>query len=57
MWGCKKHWYSLPKRLQAKIWDAYEPGQEVTMTPSPAYLEAARVVDEWIRDHERKMTR
>lgn len=30
----------------------YVPGQEVTMTPSPAYLEAAREVDEWIKEQK-----
>lgn len=52
MWGCKKHWFTLPKHLRDKIWAAYRPGQEKDMRPSEAYLEAAREVQEWIREHE-----
>lgn len=48
MWGCRKHWSSLPVVLQRKIWKAYVPGQEVNKTPSPAYLKAARQVQNWI---------
>lgn len=48
MWGCKPHWFKLPKRLRDLIWDTYEVGQEVTMTPSDAYLAAVHEVQEWI---------
>lgn len=51
MWGCKAHWFKLPRHLRAKIWAAYKPGQEITMKPSEAYLEAAAAAQEWIRDH------
>lgn len=51
MWGCKPHWFRLPLALRQRIWAAYEPGQEETLTPSDAYLEAARLVDEWIASH------
>ena len=23
MWGCKKHWFMLPKHLRDRIWAAY----------------------------------
>ncbi len=49
MWGCRPHWFALPKHLRDAIWDAYRPGQEVTMTPSDEYLAAADSVDAWIR--------
>ena len=49
MWGCKVHWYKLPQVLRNKIWRAYEPGQEVTMTPSDEYLTVAREVQDWIK--------
>lgn len=52
MWGCKMHWFALPKRLRDKIWRTYRPGQEITMTPSKAYLEAANEVQKWIREGE-----
>ena len=52
MWGCKKHWYKLPQALRNKIWATYKPGQEVNMTPSVAYLEAAKEVQNWIEINE-----
>ena len=48
MWGCREHWFTLPKRLRDLIWDAYVPGQEITKTPSAAYLAAAKQVQTWI---------
>jgi hypothetical protein len=47
-WGCRKHWYMLPKHLRDAIWQAYRPGQEVDATPSQSYMEVARKVREWI---------
>lgn len=52
MWGCKPHWFKLPYGLRAMIWASYEPGQEVDMSPSEDYLEAAREAQEWIAEHE-----
>jgi hypothetical protein len=37
MWGCKPHWFKLPKQLRDRIWATYEIGQEVSMTPSHAW--------------------
>lgn len=51
MWGCKTHWFRLPKCLRDAIWDTYVPGQEVTMTPSREYIAVAREVQEWIKEH------
>lgn len=48
MWGCKQHWFTLPAALRAKVWKAYVPGQEETLTPSEEYLEVAREVQRWI---------
>lgn len=48
MWGCKPHWFKLPKRLRDRIWTTYEVGQEERMDPSDEYLEAAREVQDWI---------
>jgi hypothetical protein len=50
MWGCKAHWFSLPKRLRDRIWRAYRPGQEITKTPSAEYIEAAQEVQRWIKE-------
>lgn len=49
MWGCKPHWFKLPKHLRDHIWGAYEIGQEIWGTPSDEYLAVAREVQDWIR--------
>ena len=54
MWGCKPHWFALPKHLRDRIWATYRPGQEITKTPSPAYLEAAREIQAWIKERAEK---
>jgi hypothetical protein len=51
MWGCKAHWYKLPKILRDRIWAAYVPGQEVDMSPSEEYLQVADDVQRWISEH------
>lgn len=51
MWGCRPHWFTLPKRLRDAIWATYVPGQEVRKDPSEAYLEVASEVDRWCREH------
>ena len=51
MWGCKPHWFALPKRLRDKVWAAYRPGQEETMAVSNAYFAVADEVQEWIREN------
>jgi hypothetical protein len=53
MWGCRRHWFMLPKSLRDQIWATYRPGQEEDMEPSPAYLEAAEAVQEWIKANHR----
>lgn len=50
-WGCRSHWMRLPKFLRDKIWDAYEPGQEVSMSPSARYLEVMGEVERWIEEN------
>lgn len=50
-WGCTPHWYQLPKALRDQIWATYRPGQEVTKTPSRAYIEAAQAVQAWIKEY------
>jgi hypothetical protein len=51
MWGCKVHWFALPKALRDKVWETYEPRQEADLSPSDAYLSVADEVQTWIRDH------
>lgn len=50
MWGCKAHWFTLPKPLRDRIWATYRRGQEVTKTPSAEYMKAADDVQQWIRN-------
>ena len=50
-WGCKEHWFKLPMRLRNRIWASYSIGQEINMTPSKKYLEVAREVQNWIKEH------
>lgn len=52
MWGCRPHWYAIPKRLRDAIWRTYRPGQEVHGTPSESYVAAARAVQDWIATRE-----
>lgn len=52
MWGCKKHWFMLPKQLRDRIWATYRPGQEITKDPSDEYMAAALSVQRWIRDRK-----
>lgn len=48
MWGCKTHWFRLPKKLRDMIWLAYRPGQEQDRRVSERYRMVARLVQEWI---------
>lgn len=57
MWGCRQHWFTLPGELRSRIWAAYVPGQEITKTPSEAYLAVAREADVYARDYERQRRR
>lgn len=52
MWGCKQHWFRLPKEIRDEIWRTYRPGQEKTLTPSAAYLAAADRAEQWIKSQE-----
>ncbi len=52
MWGCKAHWFMLPRALRNKVWATYQPGQEKTMTPSAAYLAVAKEVQTWIAQRQ-----
>lgn len=51
MWGCKKHWFTLPKTLRDKVWMYYRPGQEIKLNPSTKYLNVAKEVDKWIASY------
>lgn len=53
VWGCKSHWFQLPKRLRDRIWSTYRAGQEIDITPSAEYLKVASEVQLWIRVNAR----
>lgn len=48
MWGCREHWFKLPKPLRDQIWKEYRPGQEIDGRPSARYLATAQLVQMWI---------
>jgi len=50
-WGCRDHWYRLPRSIRDKIWSTYRPGQEETLSPSREYVEAARIAQRWIAEN------
>lgn len=52
MWGCKAHWFSLPRKLRDEIWRTYRRGQEVTKAPSAEYIAAAKAVQDWIAAYQ-----
>lgn len=43
MWGCKRHWYALPKELRDAIWSGYRKGRL-----SPEWIAANGAALEWI---------
>ena len=51
MWGCKTHWFKLPKYIRDEIWLTYRPGQETSLTPSEDYIKAADKAEKWIREN------
>jgi len=52
MWGCKTHWFKLPKNLRDRIWATYQPGQEEgEVSVSEAYFVAADAVEAWIKEN------
>ena len=53
MWGCRPHWFALPRVLRDRIWDSYRPGQEKDLRVSENYFEAAKAVQDWIATQQR----
>lgn len=49
LWGCKEHWFRLPRALRDRIWATYREGQEQSGRPSTEYVDAARDVQDWIQ--------
>lgn len=53
MWGCKLHWFTLPKFLRDEVWRTYRPGQEIDKCPSDEYVLVARLVQLWIAEYKK----
>jgi hypothetical protein len=47
----------LPKMIRDEIWRTYKPGQENTITPSEAYVSAAKAAQDWIAEHVKRTAR
>lgn len=43
MWGCRAHWFSLPKPIRDAVWREYRPGQESDKRPSFRYMAVQRL--------------
>jgi hypothetical protein len=35
---CRKHWFMVPRKIQALVWKHYRPGQEIDKNPSEDYV-------------------
>lgn len=53
---CRRHWFMVPKPLQAEVWRCYRPGQERTKDPSSEYLLAAHKAVVAVAVREGKLT-
>lgn len=50
MWGCRQHWFALPKTIRDAIWRSYRAGQEEDGKVSKEYIDAANAAQDWIKD-------
>jgi hypothetical protein len=49
---CGHHWGMLPRAKQRALWAVYVPGQEVSKTPTRAYLAVARSLIDYVEREE-----
>lgn len=47
--GCRRHWFTLPRHYRDQIWDTYKPGQPA----SAAHLKNLGAAIQWSREYER----
>jgi hypothetical protein len=50
LWGCRPHWYALPKPIRQRIWSSYRRGQENDGKISRQYLDAILEAQRWIAE-------
>jgi hypothetical protein len=43
MWGCRAHWFALPKNIRDAVYREYRPGQEDDKQPSLRYMAVQRL--------------
>lgn len=51
MWGCKYHWFKLPKHLRKRLYLAYAPKPQVITVPSPEYVKVMQDIADWLVDY------
>lgn len=51
---CRRHWFMLPKILQARIWASYRRGQCDDWRITHEYAEAAKDAVKWLAFKEKK---
>lgn len=50
MYGCRTHWFTLPKEYRDRIWKHYRPGQERDLSKvTREYAAVHREIMEWTR--------
>ncbi len=52
LWGCRRHWFALPKEIRDRIYAAYRVGQ-THLTMSEEYRDALVVAERWALAYER----
>lgn len=50
---CLRHWRMVPRPLQTLVWARYVPGQEITKTPTTAYLDVMKQAIDAVAEKER----
>ena len=53
---CRRHWFTVPKRLQLAVYKHYRPGQCDDMDVSPEWVMAATAAIKAVEIRERKTT-
>lgn len=48
LYMCYSHWRKLPKEMQAAVWGAYVPGQEIRKDPTEEYINVTERIIRWL---------
>jgi hypothetical protein len=52
MWGCRAHWYALPRDIRVAIGRAYRHGLDTDSHPTRTYVDAYRTALAWIAERD-----